>query len=81
MKSAGIIVKKIIYDLDNLLFDLPRHHSDRLSFSFTEALLPILYVIQEADFITASINFLKEQILDSLPLECLRITGYDGGIL
>ena len=55
--------KKIVYDLDDLLFDLPRHHSDRLSFSFTEALLPILYVIQEADFITTSTNFLKEQIL------------------
>jgi len=54
--------KKLIFDIDDLLFDLPKHHSDRLNFSFTEALLPIYQVIQAADLVTVSTTYLKDQI-------------------
>jgi len=54
--------KKLIFDIDDLLFDLPKQHSDRLKFSFTEFLLPIYYVIQEADLVTTSTSYLKDQI-------------------
>ena len=54
--------KKLIFDIDDLLFDLPKYHSDRLNFSFTEALLPIYQVIQAADLVTVSTTYLKDQI-------------------
>jgi len=54
--------KSIIFDLDDLLFELPEDHYDRLKYSFTPYLLPIYYAIQEADLVTVPTYALKEYL-------------------
>jgi len=54
--------KKLIFDLDDLLFELPEHHYDRQRHHFTAYLLPIYYAIQEADLVTVPTRALKEYI-------------------
>lgn len=52
----------LLFDLDDLLFFLPKRHPDRLSHVFTEALLPMLRMIVEADAVTVGSNHLKHII-------------------
>jgi glycosyltransferase involved in cell wall biosynthesis len=54
--------KKIVFDIDDLIFELPNDHTDRRNFSFAEALLPIYHAIQESNLITVSTNNLKSYI-------------------
>ena len=44
--------KPVVFDLDDLLFFLPENHPERISHHYTEALLPMLEVLGEADFVT-----------------------------
>ena len=53
----------IIFDLDDLLFELPENHPDRKSGHFSEALLPMYYAVLEADVITVSTQRLAEYLL------------------
>ena len=52
--------KAIVYDIDDLLIDLPEIHPDRIHRTFTHALLPIIHSITESDLITVSTEKLKE---------------------
>jgi len=54
--------KKLIFDLDDLLFELPEYHYDRQKHHFTAYLLPIYYAIQEADLVTVPTYALKEYV-------------------
>lgn len=51
-----------LFDLDDLLFFLPKLHPDRLSHFFTEALLSMLRMVIEADAVTVCSNHLKQTI-------------------
>ncbi|MEM1964299.1 MAG: hypothetical protein QW094_07535, partial [Candidatus Caldarchaeum sp.] len=51
-----------LFDLDDLLFFLPKRHPDRLSHEFTEALLPMLRMTVEADAVTVCSNHLRHII-------------------
>lgn len=46
--------KPIIWEIDDLLFELPPEHPDRQNRLFIEALLPMLEVFLEADLVTVS---------------------------
>ncbi len=46
--------KPIIWEIDDLLFELPPEHPDRQNQLFIEALLPMLEVLFEADLVTVS---------------------------
>ena len=54
--------KKLIFDLDDLLFELPEYHFDRQRHHFTSYLLPIYYAIQEADLVAVPTRALKEYV-------------------
>jgi GT2 family glycosyltransferase/glycosyltransferase involved in cell wall biosynthesis len=55
--------KPVIYDIDDLLLELPPKHPDRQNFFYTDALLPIFQAIRLADAVTtttlALANYLK----------------------
>ncbi len=55
--------KPIVFDLDDLLFELPKNHPDRISGFYVEALLPMLQVVIEADLVTVATDRLKEYLL------------------
>ena len=44
--------KPVVFDIDDLLFFLPENHPERISHHYTEALLPMLEALTEADFVT-----------------------------
>lgn len=46
--------KPIIFEIDDLLLDLPEEHPDRAIHNYTKALFPMLEAILEADAVTAS---------------------------
>jgi glycosyltransferase involved in cell wall biosynthesis len=46
--------KPILYDLDDLLLELPEDHPDRFSHYYSEALLAMVAAISQADMVTAS---------------------------
>lgn len=56
--------KPIIYELDDLLFDLPETHHHKLEGAYLNALLPMLSAIVEADLITVPTSALKEALAE-----------------
>jgi len=55
--------KPIIWEIDDLLFELPPEHPDRQNRLFIEALLPMLEVLLEADLVTVSSPGLREYFM------------------
>lgn len=55
--------KPVVFDLDDLLFELPENHPDRISGFYAEALLPMLQAVIEADLVTVATEPLKEYLL------------------
>ena len=55
----------VILDLDDLLFELPEYHPDRLKHIFTGKLLPTYQALLEVDFVTVSTKSLGEYVLDT----------------
>ena len=55
--------KPVIFDLDDLLFELPEYHPDRLRFHFADALLPMLQAVMEVDLVTVSTPALRDYLL------------------
>ncbi len=55
--------KPVVFDLDDMLFDLPENHPDRISGFYTEALLPMLQAIMEADLVTVATETLRLALL------------------
>ncbi len=60
---ARSLGKPVIFDLDDLLFELSENHPDRLRFHFTDALLPMLQAVMEADLVTVATTPLREYLL------------------
>lgn len=55
--------KPVIFDLDDLLFELPEDHPDRYNHIFSQSLLPTLQALIEADLVTVPSMFLRNYIL------------------
>lgn len=55
--------KPIIWEIDDLLFELPPEHPDRQHRLFIDALLPMLEVLLEADLVTVSSPGLREYFM------------------
>lgn len=63
LKLARTQGKPVVFDLDDLLLNLPEDHPDRLVYYYTDAVLPMVKAVAEVDLVTAS----------TLPLcDCLR---------
>ena len=60
--QAHALVKPVVFDLDDLLLELPPDHPDRLIYYYTPALLPILEALGEVDLVTVSTKALGESI-------------------
>ncbi|HVO76309.1 MAG TPA: glycosyltransferase, partial [Ignavibacteriaceae bacterium] len=55
--------KPVVYDLDDLLLDLPLIHPDRQSAFYASSLLPILHALMVADHVIVSTKKLRESLL------------------
>ncbi|HEX9029682.1 MAG TPA: glycosyltransferase [Anaerolineales bacterium] len=73
-RAAG---KTVIFDLDDLLLELPEDHPDRGTFFYTEALLPMLETIVAADAVTASTPALCEYLRPFNPNTLLAPNSLD----
>lgn len=67
LRTARVIKKPIVFDLDDMLFLLPEEHPDRKSGYYTDALLPMLQAVTEADLVTVSTEYLRAQLLPFNP--------------
>jgi glycosyltransferase involved in cell wall biosynthesis len=54
----------LILDIDDMLFDLPAHHPDRLKHVFTWTLLPTFRALLEADLVTVTTEPLRDFVFD-----------------
>jgi len=54
--------KPIVFELDDLLLDLPSQHPDKVRLHFTKALLPIVEAAALADLVTVSTEALKDYL-------------------
>ena len=59
--------KPVIYEIDDLLLELPEDHPDRPIYYYSRAVLPMLQAILEADAITVSTQALREYLLPFNP--------------
>ena len=75
--QARQLGKPVLYDLDELLLDLPANHPDRRFHYTSDALFPILQAIVEADAVTVSTPALQEIIRPLNPQTWLLPTCLD----
>jgi len=59
--------KPVVLDIDDLLFELPEDHPDRIKGLYTNALFPLLFAVMEADLITVSTEVLRDYLLPYNP--------------
>ena len=59
--------KPVVLDIDDLLFELPEDHPDRIKGIYTDALFPLLFAIMEADLVTVSTEILRDYLLPYNP--------------
>jgi glycosyltransferase involved in cell wall biosynthesis len=59
--------KPIIFELDDLLFFLPKTHPDRQGVYYAPSLLPMFQALIEADFVTVSTRELHAALVDFNP--------------
>ena len=62
VKVAREAGKLIIYEIDDYLFDLPEDHPERKSEVYTQALLPMLSALVEADLVIVPTEKLRETL-------------------
>lgn len=60
VRLARQFEKPIVWEIDDLLFELPPEHPDRQRQLFSEALLPMLEILLEADLVTVSSQGLQD---------------------
>lgn len=60
---AHSLQKPVVFDIDDLLLELPEDHPDRLNNHFVESLLPILRAVMDADLITVPTRTLRDYFL------------------
>ena len=53
----------VVLDIDDLLFEMPEDHPDRLSHFYSDALLPLFRAVIESDLITVTTKELKSYLL------------------
>ena len=63
VKYARSHSKPIVYDTDSFLINLPEIHPDRLNLSFSNALLPMIRSVGEADLVTVPTQTLKDALI------------------
>lgn len=63
LSSAHAQRKPVVLDIDDLLFELPENHPDRIRHYFTESLLPMLRAVVEVDLVTVPTNALRDCLL------------------
>ena len=54
----------LVLDIDDLLFELPDDHPDRLQHNFSATLLPTFLAMLEADLITVTTHALRDYVID-----------------
>jgi len=59
--------KPVIFELDDLFFNLPENHPDRKNHTFTSSLLPMFQAVMDADLVTVASPILKEALLELNP--------------
>ncbi|HEX7975833.1 MAG TPA: glycosyltransferase [Anaerolineales bacterium] len=74
---ARLASKPVVFDLDDLLLELPEDHPDRETFFYAEALLPMLETIVAADLVTASTPALCEYLRPFNPNTLLAPNSLD----
>ncbi len=67
--------KKVVFDLDDLLFMLPDDHPERKDRDYVESLLPMLQAMCDADLVTVSTQKIKDA-LNGLINECCRFAQF-----
>ncbi len=60
---AHSLRKPVIFDIDDMLFELPENHPDRISHYYTSSLLPMLLAVMEVDLVTTSTTNLRDYLL------------------
>jgi len=60
MAEARTLKKPVVFDIDDLLFELPENHPDRQVHFYADALLPMLLAVMEADLVTVATDPLRE---------------------
>ncbi len=63
IRLAADLHKPVVMDMDDLLFELPADHPDRITHEFTESLLPMLQAVMEADLVTVTTPTLRDYLL------------------
>lgn len=63
MEISHKLNKPVILDMDDILFDLPKTHPDRISHYYTESLLPILNAMLEVDLLTVPTEKIKQKLI------------------
>ncbi len=67
MERARALNKPVLYEIDDLLWNMPEDHPSRRAHLYTDALAPMLLAAMEADGITVSTNNLREQVCSLNP--------------
>ncbi|MEN6481045.1 MAG: hypothetical protein ABFD29_02575 [Anaerolineaceae bacterium] len=62
IELAHKLEKPVVFDLDDLLFELPENHPDRIRSYYADALLPMLLAIMEADLVTVTTPGLRDYL-------------------
>jgi processive 1,2-diacylglycerol beta-glucosyltransferase len=62
--AARATGKPVVFDIDDLLWDLPATHFDMRRRRYTESILPMIKAIIEADLVTTSSDELRDQLKD-----------------
>lgn len=80
MDQARRLNKPVLFDLDDLLFELPDEHPDRQFHYLSDAFFPVLQAIVEANAVTVSSSALLEAIIPLNPNTWLLPTCLDDGL-
>ncbi len=71
IQGARVQNKPVIYEIDDLLLDLPPEHPDHQIHYYTYALLPMLRAICEADLVSVTTPALKSYVQQLNPNTCV----------
>ncbi len=67
--------KFILYEIDDLLFDLPDNHPERTQELYNSALMPMLSAMTDADLVLVPTQELR-QIVGRLQSQCIVLPNY-----
>ena len=68
--------KPVIFELDDLLWDLPPDHPDRISNHYLDALWPMLIAALLADAVIVSTPVLREYLIPLTPAKVICLPNY-----